>query len=111
MRRICDRAGVKRFGFHAIRHLSASILYGLGYDVATIQAILRHRSPNTTERYLKTLGVEDIRRAMEDLSRQRAKMSPLVPMEERCEWDFMKEKPFEKPSTSQTARARLVCVK
>lgn len=111
MRRICDKAGVKRFGFHAIRHLSASILYGLGHDVATIQAILRHRSANTTERYLKTLGVEDVRRAMEDLSRQRAKVSHLVPMEERCEVDFMKEKPFEKPSTPQTAKARLVRVK
>ena len=29
MRRLCDRAGVKPFGFHAIRHLSASMLYEL----------------------------------------------------------------------------------
>jgi integrase len=43
MRRICDKAGVKRFGFHAIRHLSASILYKLGYRVATIQ-VTRQRN-------------------------------------------------------------------
>jgi integrase len=65
MRRLCAKAGVKRFGFHAIRHLTASMLFKQGYNVATIQAILRHQSPNTTERYLKTLGLEYIRGAME----------------------------------------------
>jgi hypothetical protein len=30
MRRLCDRAGVKRFGFHGIRHLTATTLYKLG---------------------------------------------------------------------------------
>jgi integrase len=69
MRRLCETAGVKRFGFHAIRHLSASILYKSGYDVATIQVILRHQSPNTTTRYLRTLGLEDVRGAVEQFSR------------------------------------------
>ena len=50
MRKLCDYVKVKRFGFHAIRHLSAFILHRLGYEVATIQAILRHKSPSTTER-------------------------------------------------------------
>lgn len=36
------------FGFHAIRHLTASSLYRLGQPVSVIQAILRHKSPNTT---------------------------------------------------------------
>jgi len=67
MRRLCAKAGVKRFGFHAIRHLTASMLFKQGYNVATIQAILRHQSPNTTERYLKTLGLEYIRGAMESV--------------------------------------------
>lgn len=67
MRRMCIRAGVKRFGFHAIRHLTASMLFKQGYNVAIIQAILRHQSPNTTERYLKTLGLEYVRGAMEGL--------------------------------------------
>ena len=28
MRRLCEKAKVERFGFHAVRHLSASILSG-----------------------------------------------------------------------------------
>jgi len=45
MRRLCDKANVPRFGFHGIRHLSASILFNAGYDLGVIQAVLRHRSP------------------------------------------------------------------
>ena len=71
MKSICDKAKVKPFGFHAIRHLSASALYHLGYSVSTIQTILRHKSPNTTERYLKSLGLESVRKPLEDLSRGR----------------------------------------
>ena len=71
MRRLCDRAKVKRFGFHAIRHLTASCLYRQGNSVGVIQAILRHKSPSTTERYLKTLGLEHTREALEGLFRPR----------------------------------------
>ena len=67
MRRLCDQVKVKRFGFHAIRHLSVSILYNLGYEVAVIQAILRHKSANTTDRYLRSIGLEKVREALEDL--------------------------------------------
>ena len=59
MRRLCRRAGVKKFGFHAIRHLSASILAHEGVDVPTIQYILRHKSITTTSRYLHRLGVTE----------------------------------------------------
>ena len=79
MRKFCDEAKVKRFGFHSIRHLTASILYNLGYGVAVIQAILRHRSPGTTERYLKSIGIERVRDALEDLSREKAKVIELKP--------------------------------
>jgi integrase len=68
MRRLCDKAKVKRFGFHAIRHLTASCLYKQGNSLGVIQAILRHKSPSTTERYLKTLGLEHTREALEGLS-------------------------------------------
>ena len=70
MRRMCKKAGVQPFGFHAIRHLTASIFYGLGYELAAIQSVLRHQSPSTTERYMKTIGVERVREALEDLSRE-----------------------------------------
>ena len=79
MGKLCGRAKVKRFGFHAIRHLSASILYSLGYEVAAIQAILRHKSPNTTERYLKSIGLERVREALEDLSREKGKVLEFQP--------------------------------
>ena len=69
MRRLCKRAEVKHFGFHAIRHLTASCLYKQGNSVGIIQAILRHKSPSTTERYLKTLGLEQVRDALEGLSK------------------------------------------
>ena len=68
MRRLCDKAKVPRFGFHGIRHLSASILFNAGHDLGVIQAILRHRSPSTTERYLKSIGLERVREALESLS-------------------------------------------
>lgn len=58
MRRLCAEAGVEPFGFHAIRHLSAVILYRSGYQVAVIQRILRHEAPTTTERYLRALSLD-----------------------------------------------------
>lgn len=69
MRKLCERAGVKAFGLHAIRHLTASILYQQGQPVSIIQAVLRHKSPNTTTRYLRSLGVEETRSALEGLNR------------------------------------------
>ena len=48
MKQLCERAKVKPFGFHAIRHLTASILYKMGQPVSVIQAILRHKISNIT---------------------------------------------------------------
>ncbi len=42
-----------------------------GNSVGVIQAILRHKSPSTTERYLKTLGLEHTREALEGLFKPR----------------------------------------
>jgi len=66
MERLCSRAKVKPFGFHGIRHLTASILYQKGYPLAVIQAILRHANPNTTARYIHSLGLEETREALEE---------------------------------------------
>ena len=56
MRRLCDQAGVKRFGLHAIRHLTASILAKANVPMVDIQAILRHKKLATTERYIGRLS-------------------------------------------------------
>jgi integrase len=85
MKRLCELAGVKRFGFHAIRHLSASILYRAGIPISDIQRILRHQRPTTTDLYLQSLGLElnQTRKAVEVLSnRGPAKVIPL-PVKER----------------------------
>ena len=56
MRDLCEKAGVKVFGFHAIRHHVASILADSGKaSLSQIQKLLRHRRSTTTDNYIKTL--------------------------------------------------------
>jgi integrase len=55
MKKLCEDVKVKPFGLHAIRHLSASILDDAGQPIAVIQALLRHKSANTTAKYLHVL--------------------------------------------------------
>jgi hypothetical protein len=121
MPKICKRAGVKPFGFHAIRHLSAVILYKAEEPLNTVfsfrfsvkrlliirrlaikfvaaetelgikrlKKILRHQNATTTNRYLKSLGleIEEMRSSVEVLARGPAKVIPLP----------KKLKPFEQP--------------
>lgn len=67
MHRLCERAGVKHFGFHAIRHLTSRILHQSGYSARDIQPILRHRNARTTEIYIGRLGLEKVRDTLETL--------------------------------------------
>ena len=56
MKRLCQKAKVKVFGFHAIRHHVASILADSGKaSLSQIQKMLRHRRTTTTDNYIKTL--------------------------------------------------------
>jgi len=58
MKTICRRAGVQPFGFHGIRHLTASIMFHNGTNITDIQRFLRHTNPLTTVRYLRWLGCD-----------------------------------------------------
>jgi integrase len=53
--RLCKRAEVKKFGIHAIRHLSASILIRNKVSLIDVQTILRHQNLITTQRYVHRL--------------------------------------------------------
>jgi integrase len=66
MENLCDEARVPRFGLHAIRHMVAFKFYKAGKSLAFIQRFLRHKSPTTTVRYLRTLGCEDIHNGVEE---------------------------------------------
>ena len=76
MKGLCQKAGVQPFGFHAIRHLTASTLYEMGQPISVIQVVLRHRSPNTTAQYLKTLGLEETREALDAFSLRLSQVLP-----------------------------------
>ena len=53
---LCLKAKVKKFGLHAIRHLTASILAQANVSRIDIQAILRHKNLSTTERYIRRIS-------------------------------------------------------
>ncbi|MGR0479877.1 MAG: tyrosine-type recombinase/integrase [Candidatus Electronema sp. V4] len=61
--KLCRLAGVKEFGLHGIRHLSASILIRAKVSLLDVQTILRHTNLTTTQRYVHRL--ESVRKAIE----------------------------------------------
>jgi hypothetical protein len=63
---LCQRAGVKYFRYHAMRHLTASVLDTMGIPIGTIQRILGHQNRKTTEIYLHSVGDAE-RKAMDRL--------------------------------------------
>ncbi len=48
MKILCRRAGVRRFGFHALRHFGALVLERANVPIGTTQRILGHESRTTT---------------------------------------------------------------
>jgi len=57
METLCKRAGVRPFGFHALRRYVASVLADTHkVSAKTVQRILRHKNLATTERYIQNLN-------------------------------------------------------
>jgi len=64
--RLCDRAGVKGRGYHALRHSCGTRLYGVTRDLLVVQRHLRHSSARTSEIYAH-LAEGDYRKAVAGL--------------------------------------------
>ncbi len=56
MENLCKKAGVKSFGFHAIRHKSAAITF-VQSGLNAAQTLLGHYRASTTDRYIKSAGL------------------------------------------------------
>ena len=58
--RLCEKAGVRRFTYHCLRHYGASKLAEANIGLATIQEVLGHSKASTTSIYLQSLGGKSI---------------------------------------------------
>ncbi len=56
MKSLCERAGVRYFRFHPIRHFGASLLEKEGVSIKVIQELLGHENRRTTEIYLHSFA-------------------------------------------------------
>ncbi len=61
-RKLADKAKVKRFGCHVLRHTFATTFIAQGGDVFALQRLLGHASLSTTRIYV-TLGAQELREA------------------------------------------------
>lgn len=52
MKSLCEKAGVKYFRFHPLRHAGASFMESIGIPISHIQEILGHENRKTTEGYI-----------------------------------------------------------
>lgn len=56
MPRLCAKAGVKPFGFHALRHKAAAISFAAGGLIAA-QSLMGHYRATTTDLYVQSAGL------------------------------------------------------
>jgi hypothetical protein len=78
VRRVCARAGVRRFSPHPLRHGFANrFLRESGRDVVALQALMRHSRPDTTQGYTDEVELEELAEALERAALSRnAQASP-----------------------------------
>ena len=73
---LCDKAGVRHFRFHALRHSGASIMDDQNVPIGAIQRILGHENRTTTEIYLHSIcetereAISAYERAMQKVSHE-----------------------------------------
>jgi site-specific recombinase XerD len=67
---VCRKAGITgiRCSWHTLRHTFAVNYLRAGGNLYYLQRILGHSSITTTERYLRSLGIEDLQRVHDGLS-------------------------------------------
>ena len=58
LKRLCEKAGVSEFGFHALRHVVAQQLRREDACMSDIQALLGHQRATTTDIYLRSLDTD-----------------------------------------------------
>lgn len=77
MKKLCSKAGVRYFRYHALRHSGASLMDNAAVPIGAIQRILGHENRKTTEIYLHSIGEaeRDAMRAYEH-ARQNAHTDP-----------------------------------
>ncbi|WP_374281098.1 tyrosine-type recombinase/integrase [Desulfovibrio sp.] len=57
LKRLCKKAGVTPFGFHAIRqYFAVSLVKSQKADITDIQQLLGHQMPTTTDIYLRSVA-------------------------------------------------------
>lgn len=63
IRKIAQKAGIKKpISAHSLRRTAATDMYNQGYDLRTIQNVLGHSNPGTTEKYIREVNdnLEDV---------------------------------------------------
>lgn len=56
MPKLCERAGVKPFGFHALRHKAAAVIFTNG-GLNAAQELMGHNRATTTDGYVRSAGL------------------------------------------------------
>ena len=74
LKRACEKAKVKEFGYHALRHYGASKLADAGVPIVDIQMILGHQRPTTTDIYLQSIR-PSLKEAMRNLEISKSPIS------------------------------------
>jgi integrase len=74
VKRVCERAGIRALSPHPLRHGFANrFLRESDRDLASLQAMLGHSRPDTTQAYTDDLELDDLARALSELAEQTLK--------------------------------------